>query len=158
MQWEENVIQEIHAASDDRKQKWDKRNWHGVDLDGTLVEWHGPRDLTTFGKPIPAMVKRVKAWLKKGEQVKVFTARVDDLVQALGPQHYQKAWTEDQDVRDAIRKLTWRLFGVALPVTNQKDKWMVDLWDDRARGVVTNTGARLEAASSVRLLTRLSRS
>lgn len=162
------MIQELHAAS--RKEKWDKRNWHAVDLDGTLAKeipgWEKHKDLTRIGPPIPAMVKRIKEWLRKGEQVRIFTARVDDLIRSRGPGPFPHTlkdsewfwdWKEDEDTREAIRNYTQKLFGQGLESTNHKDKWMVDLWDDRARGVVPNTGKTLEASSAVRLLTRRSR-
>ena len=50
--------------------------WIGVDLDGTLAEYTGWKGIDHVGKPVPAMVKRVKDWIAKGQDVKVFTARV----------------------------------------------------------------------------------
>ncbi len=44
-------------------------------MDGTLAYddgWHGPLHI---GDPIPAMMARVKQWLKQGIRVKIFTAR-----------------------------------------------------------------------------------
>jgi hypothetical protein len=51
-------------------------DWLGVDLDGTLAEYHewvGPENI---GTPIPKMVERVKKWLREGKIVKIMTARV----------------------------------------------------------------------------------
>lgn len=45
-----------------------------MDLDGTLAEYHGWNG--GIGKPIPGMVRRVKAWLAEGLEVRIFTARV----------------------------------------------------------------------------------
>jgi hypothetical protein len=94
--------------------------WIGVDLDGTLAEddgtWHGETH-------IGAMVARVRAWLRQGTKVKIFTAR------AMFPTSvpYVEAWS-------------LKYLGQVLPVTNIKDHHMVALWDDRAVRVVKNTG------------------
>lgn len=100
--------------------------WTGVDLDGTLAEYHGWKGGTDIGKPIPKMVKRVKKWLKEGREVRIFTARV-----ALDPKREQER---------AIRKWCEEHVGKALLVTNEKDYGMVELWDDRAVQVRVNTG------------------
>lgn len=50
--------------------------WIGVDLDGTIAEYHGWVSPTHIGAPIPKMVERVKVWLSEGKEVRIFTARV----------------------------------------------------------------------------------
>jgi hypothetical protein len=111
--------------------------WFGVDLDGTLAEYHSkpqeewrPDDI---GKPIPAMVERVKAWLAEGRDVRIVTARV-------GPGN-------DPAVTTPPIKL-WCLqhLGRVLPVIAAKDSNMIELWDDRAVQVETNTGRILGRA------------
>lgn len=92
------------------------RGWIGVDLDGTLAEYHGWKGYYHIGKPIPEMVDRVKEWLKAGVDVRIFTAR------AGGGDHYIRA----------VQDWTKRVFGRRLPVTNIKDFAMEELWDDRA--------------------------
>ena len=102
--------------------------WVGVDLDGTLAHYDGWHGIEHIGKPIPKMVANVKKAIEKGEVVKIFTARMD---------------TEGADV--PIRK--W-LKAVGLPddleITNVKDRHMAELWDDRARQVIPNTGKFLD--------------
>jgi len=100
--------------------------WHGVDLDGTLAEWHGFKGDTHIGKPIPKMLARVKKWLDKGEKVKIVTARVSK--------------GESEATKRAIEKWCEKYLGQKLEVTNEKDFLMIDLWDDRARRVEENTG------------------
>jgi hypothetical protein len=120
-----------------------RRGWVGVDLDGTLAfydEWRGPEHI---GAPIPAMLARVKAWLADGRDVRIFTARVDggEAALALGNpagQHYRDV----AKVRAVIEAWCLQHIGVVLPVTNRKDYGMVELWDDRAVQVETNTGRR----------------
>jgi hypothetical protein len=98
--------------------------WIGVDLDGTLAEYNDWRGIEHIGKAITPMVERVKGWIAEGKKVKIFSARV----------------TQGQE---AIRYILEWLTANGLPeleVTNVKDFDMVELWDDRCVGVVTNTG------------------
>ncbi len=102
--------------------------WIGVDLDGTLAHYGGWHGADHIGAPIPAMVARVKAWLADGVAVKIFTARVcDGSAETLA---FIEAWCEIH-------------IGQVLPVTNQKDYGMVELWDDRCVQVEINTGRRV---------------
>lgn len=111
--------------------------WIGVDLDGTLAEYHGWMGEDHIGKPIPAMVERIKGWLREGKDVRIFTARAyygpgsSDLI------HAQQF--------DAIG--TWLVTQCGLPplpITCIKDFGMVELWDDRAVQIITNTGKRAD--------------
>lgn len=107
--------------------------WIAVDLDGTLAvydHWRGPSHI---GEPIPAMVERVKRWLEEGRDVRIFTARVtsDGTI--------ARAVVASQ-ARRAIRRWCAQHIGRELPITNVKDWKMLELWDDRAVQVVTNTG------------------
>lgn len=97
--------------------------WIGVDFDATLAHytgWCGPDHL---GAPIPAMVARVKAWLAKGTEVRIFTARAND------PDQHPliEAWCREH-------------IGHALPITATKDYSCIQIWDDRAIQVIPNTG------------------
>lgn len=105
--------------------------WIGVDLDGTLVEYHGWVGPDHLGKPIPLMVERVRGWLADGKDVRIFTARV-------APE--RELPTEVRIARMAIIKLCVELFGQPLVITCKKDLDMIELWDDRCRQVVANTG------------------
>ncbi len=99
------------------------RGWIGVDLDGTLAEYHGWRGAAHIGAPIPAMLARVRKWLEEGITVKIFTARASVPEQI----PYVRDWLES----------------IGLPpleVTNVKDFRMLELWDDRCVQVRTNTG------------------
>jgi hypothetical protein len=100
--------------------------WIGVDLDGTLAhfdeeEWKG---LSHIGKPIPAMIERVKKWLSQGKEVKIFTARA----------------SHGESAKKFIRRWCKKHLGRELEVTNQKDFAMIELWDDRCVQVKPNTG------------------
>lgn len=102
------------------------RGWIGVDLDGTLAEYHGWQGPTHIGAPIEPMVDRVKEWLAEGREVRIFTARVTRPVAS--------------EVVFAIMRWCEEHIGRRLPVTNVKDYGMIELWDDRAITVEQNTG------------------
>ncbi len=106
------------------------KSWIGVDLDGTLAEYHGWVDATHIGQSIPLMVERVKRWLSEGKKVKIFTSRVSqchDHVQALA-------------AKSAIQNFCLENFGQILEITSDKDCNMIEIWDDRAVMVEKNTG------------------
>lgn len=106
--------------------------WIGVDLDGTLAEYHGWNG-GAIGEPIPRMAARVRQWLDEGQDVRIFTARV---------------WTErahgDGPMTKQIEAWCIQHFGKPLPVTCMKDYAMIELWDDRAVQVIPNTGRRAD--------------
>lgn len=109
-------------------------SWIGCDLDGTLAHYDGWRGEDHIGAPIPAMVERVKAWRADGIQVRILTARVcvvrgtrANKAHAARARGFIEAWCLEH-------------LGEKLPVTAQKDFQMMELFDDRARQVETNTG------------------
>ena len=104
--------------------------WIGVDLDGTLAEYHGWKGEDHIGNPIPAMVERVKQWLADGVTVKIFTARV------AFPSNTEFVETQTAFIQDWCEKH----IGARLPVTCMKDFAMSELWDDRCVEVEINTG------------------
>jgi hypothetical protein len=103
--------------------------WIGVDLDGTLAVNEHHYVPGQIGKPVPLMLERVKAWLRSGEDVRIFTARVAD------PESLAAA-----EERVAIEAWCAEHVGRVLPVTATKDYEMIQCWDDRAVGVEQNTG------------------
>jgi len=114
--------------------------WRGVDLDGTLAEYHHG-DLRThgwtyIGPPVPAMVERVKQWLAQGDEIRIFTARVSE-------EHPG----ELAKIREAIENWCEEHIGQKLIVTNVKDYSMFELWDDRAVQVIPNTGENAAEAA-----------
>ena len=103
--------------------------WIGVDFDGTISrysKWEGP---SGTGEPIWPMVRRVKEWLSQGIKVKIVTARVSDP----DPQ-------ENALARKAIQDWCRFYIGQELEVTCCKDYAMIQLYDDRAIQVESNTG------------------
>lgn len=108
--------------------------WIGVDLDGTLAEYHRWEGETVIGKPIVAMVARVRQWRANRQDVRIFTARICS--------------NEDpKGVRKAIEAWSRKHLGEVLPITNVKDYALIELWDDRAVHVIPNTGIPLLPAA-----------
>ena len=112
--------------------------WIGVDLDGTLAEYHGWNGPCYIGDPIPTMVKRVKEWLKAGIEVRIFTARAS-----------LQGENKHRSVK-AIRRWCWFNIGQSLRVTCKKDFECRQIWDDRAVQVEYNTGMPICRPEEVR--------
>lgn len=101
-----------------------------VDLDGTLAHYTRWEGQLVIGPPIPRMVQRVKDWLAAGDDVFIYTARLND----------------DPELSDAGTPATvaavmdWceRHLGRRLPVVQKA--MFAQLWDDRAVQVVVNEG------------------
>jgi hypothetical protein len=100
--------------------------WIGVDLDGTLAYYDEWRGVEHIGMPVPAMIDRVRGWLSEGKEVRIFTARV----QFEGAVQPILDWLKANNLPP-------------LTITNVKDSWMHELWDDRAVQVERNTGRQI---------------
>ena len=107
----------------------ESKEWIGVDLDGTLAKDDGWKGIEHIGEPVQPMVDKVKRWRKAGKNVKIFTARFDDPKSV----PYIKAWLTGLGLGD-------------LEITNVKDKYMKELWDDRAKRVKKNHGVEEDTA------------
>jgi hypothetical protein len=106
------------------------RGWIGVDLDGTLAKSVAAQTGEEIGPPIHPMVELVKEWLAHGEDVRIFTARVNPnqgAFDAIRARRHIEAWCEQH-------------LGQILPITCEKDWDMALLFDDRARQVEHDTG------------------
>ena len=114
-----------------------KSGWIGVDLDGTLAEYHGWGD-GSIGKPIPAMVERVKRWIAEGNTVKIMTARCWPFGTNASAETHRVLDSSAQI--DAITAWLIEHIGQPLEITCVKDYAMIELWDDRAVQVIPNTG------------------
>lgn len=103
-------------------------SWIGFDLDGTLAEHYWPHEGAYhpyhIGRPIPHVVGLAKGFLERGNEVRIFTARV-------GP--IDVGYPQDLEiVRQVIRRWTKEHIGTALEATATKDYKMTMLFDDRA--------------------------
>lgn len=97
-------------------------SWIGVDFDGTLAHYHPEHGIYPLGKPVAAMVLRVQEWLQAGVEVRIFTARASE-VELVFP---VKNWLKQAGLPE-------------LAITHQKDYGLLQLWDDRAIQLETNT-------------------
>lgn len=117
------------------------RKTYAVDLDKTLARYDGWPEDNGIGEPLEQMVNRVRGWRLAGHAVWIFTARVCPIrtkpVDAGSPEDLD-AFIADQEAK--IK--TWCLehLGEELPVTSQKLPIFDEIWDDRARHVLPNTG------------------
>lgn len=100
-----------------------------VDFDRTLGYYESwEKDGSKLGPPIEPMLARVKAWLAKGEDVRIFTARAAES----NPRR-------NTDI-PAIEEWCIQHIGRVLPVQNWKDFTTKEIWDDLAYSVEPNTG------------------
>lgn len=106
------------------------RQWIACDLDHVLSFYDRWRGRTHIGKPIPAMVQRIKDHLAKGDVVIIFTSRVADPSK---PDH--------AEVLAAIHKWCEEHIGERLLVSATKHNWYSVIYDDAAIRVERNTGA-----------------
>ena len=104
----------------------------GYDLDGSLsVSLEDYSDPTLIGDPIPKGIARVKRLLQAGYRVVIFTARMADKENA-------------ERIAQAIGDWTEKHVGQRLEATCEKVPGMLRIVDDKARGVVEDTGEMLE--------------
>lgn len=109
------------------------KGWLGVDLDGTLAVYDGWISPQHIGDPVAPMVDRVKAWIKEGRDVRIFTARVSSDGSA---RHNLEA----EIARSCIEEWCLQHLDRVLPVTCIKDYDCMCIYDDRCKQVETNTG------------------
>jgi predicted ABC-type ATPase len=122
-----------------------KGGYIAVDLDGTLAEESGGAfDPDKIGPPVPVMIKRVKNWLADGKEVKIFTARIA----GLEGETYSKT-------EALIKAWCYKNIGQELPVICEKDPSMLELWDNRAVAVETNTGKVVAKSAPKEMLTKI---
>lgn len=138
------MIENEKAA--ERRLRLQGKGWIGVDFDGTLAEYHGWTGWNVFGKPIPAMVERVKTWIAEGQEVRIMTARVTWKHDEPQTCYLTKATFTNSMMQAAIGDWCVEHVGERLGVTCVKDVHMIELWDDRAVQVIPNTGQTLADA------------
>ena len=108
------------------------KGWIGFDLDGTLCTYYGWKGHDDIGKPIWGMIRRLKEYVEAGHDVRIFTARVGQAI----PEQIEPA-------KEAIRNWCKQYIGYELPITSEKDQFLIRYYDDRAKQCITNEGALL---------------
>jgi hypothetical protein len=141
-------------TADERRARHLGKGWIGVDFDGTIAEYHDWVKWDSFGKPIPAMITRIKGWIAQGHEVRIVTARVGlPIIYWDGkpcPDGSRRNTCKvsgelfsSLEMTEAIRAYCVQHIGCPLKVQNYKDVDMIELWDDRAIQVEANTGRAL---------------
>jgi len=100
-----------------------KQKWIGVDFDHTLARG----DLS----PVDHMVIRVLHWLNKGIEVRIVTARVNDIDHSID---------EINENIEIITSFCLEYFGRPLAIQSCKSSGMIELWDDKVVPVVADKG------------------
>ena len=101
------------------------------DLDGTLAYHESGYNKTgQIGEPIPLMQARILQHLKEGDNVQIFTARLSSF-------HSKE---EIDKSRKAIEDWCQKYLGQKLIVTAEKHPHAFLFYDDKAVGVIKNTG------------------
>ena len=108
-----------------------------VDFDATIAFYKGWKGSENLGEPIPEMVEKVKAALAHGDEVYIFTARVNP---GSTYEHALKATQSYISISQWCQKYLGRL----LPITYVKSWEFTEFWDDRAKQVLPNQGVFLE--------------
>lgn len=108
-------------------------SWIGVDLDGTLAEYHGWKGPEHIGPPVGPMLERVWRIIEQGEivagrsqpvrRVKIFTARA--AIPSQVP--YVRRWLDELGL-------------TMVEITCAKDPGCVMILDDRCEQILTNVG------------------
>jgi len=104
--------------------------WVGFDFDKTLATYDISYDIEQVGEPIKPTVDRLKKYLAKGYDVRIFTARISSGKDNRNPK-FIKSIIEEWCVKHIGRKL---------PVTNIKDHGLLIFYDDKCVQVEPNTG------------------
>lgn len=132
--------------------------WYGFDLDGTLAKYDKWEGIDHIGEPIVPMVKLIRKMHEEGRVVKILTARVSPRpVPETKPNPYMEGnWCiQEPDVqtwalkdawtaKEFIQEWCYRHLGFIPEITHEKDHLMLELYDDRVKQVVPNTGALVE--------------
>lgn len=111
--------------------------WIAVDLDGTLAMYAYGTGQQAIGTPISGMKQKVIEWTNRGLRVKIFTARVAPQDGVDGRIEEHTTMIQDWLVEHGMPRLE---------VTCIKDPDMMELYDDRAVGVVPNEGILLSGS------------
>ena len=142
--------------------------WYGFDLDGTLAVYDKWEGIDHIGEPVKPMVDLIKKMHGEGKVVKILTARVaprpnpetkpnphltdQDVYRAVGKENEEKYraiyrshnWGASEFIADWCLKN----LGFLPEITHRKDHLMLELYDDRVKQVVPNTGILVEDIAS----------
>lgn len=129
--------------------------WIAVDMDGTLFEYTTWTKWNAFGAPIKLMAERVIHWvMEEKKDVRIFTARMP-LPHEQEIEHVCRNSGEKFTgvmMKHAIAMHCREHLGFPMRAQCYKDLNTIEIWDDRAIGVVANTGETLVDAAVAKLV------
>lgn len=129
--------------------------WYGFDLDGTLAKYDGWKGISHIGEPVKPMIELMKRMHDEGKVVKIMTARVAPCITRDGTIGEQFNWLTRRPSPDPTAKYTATQYiqdwceevaqlGFTPEIVYQKDHLMLELYDDRVKQVIPNTGILVE--------------
>ena len=108
--------------------------WVGVDLDGTLAEYHGWEGLYHIGRPVQPMVERLHRWCDVGYRVEDDSGRLIVTVRRFKIFTARMAQADPEQNKNVLIAVQKWLVAYGLPrleVTARKDLACLEIWDDR---------------------------
>ena len=146
------------------------KGWYGFDLDGTLAVYDKWEGIDHIGEPVKPMVDLIKRMHAEGKVVKILTARVPPRAnmeykvrEKCAPPDYvstadfsclsanAKTWVENMylnldtwGAREFVIDWCLEHLGFLPEITHEKDRLMLELYDDRVKQVVPNEGLLVE--------------
>jgi hypothetical protein len=129
----------------------DGAGWYGWDFDRTLVKYDRWRGADHYGENIQAAVDALIQHLDKGDNVKIFTARIHPILSvSLYSQMSVASGTSTgeflvgQEAVRAVQRWCMSNLGHPLEITCVKDARCIAIYDDIAIQVVPNEGRRAD--------------
>lgn len=145
------------------------KGWYGFDLDGTLAVYDKWEGIDHIGEPVKPMVDLIRKMHAEGKVVKILTARVapmhnENTDPSLGLDGPKDVYDGEQSIStferredgtpvcavkrkyasDFIREWCEKHLGFIPEITHEKDHLMLELYDDRVKQVVPNSGVLVE--------------
>lgn len=121
----------VRAQQDDRDRIVEQKKVIAIDLDGTLAYYDYHRGPSHIGEPIPSMLEFVKKLIAEGHEIRIFTARVSVEKEAPIARQAIEHWLKQHGLPK-------------LEITCIKKYDIAEFYDDRAIGVIKNTGILLK--------------
>jgi len=116
------------------KSSHNDQRYIALDFDQTVSFYEHYEGPEKVGAPIQEMVRKVKEEMQQGTTFCIFTARVNP--GDAGPEESLDATKSFL----AIAEWTQKVFGQLLAITHEKSPHFTEIWDDRGRQVLPNTG------------------
>jgi hypothetical protein len=128
-----NAKQEITATSCvTEANSMSTKAWFGFDIDKTaFVDEEGSRG-GAIGEPVQGIIRRIKYFLRTGRTVCIVTARVNPR---------EPDWqAQSVIVHNALVAALGEEMANQISIRCDKDRHMIDLYDDRTKQVIPNRG------------------